>query len=521
MPALPEVGLEGEDLSTEQHDVDRPEEELQRHLDRLTARWALLADLSFSDLVLYVERIAPREQATLTTVAPAEVSAVGPRAGYSLVDGNRMNYVVEAQIRPTTSQTVLQNDLVGRIFEAEEVLLVHEAFQTGQISQFPEGNVHRVRDVQRECIPVRWEGAVVAVIERIWSPSAGRRSGELARVYLRLFERVAEMVNAGIYPFPGDEEMIEDAPRVVDGVIVLDAEQRISFASPNAVNALHRVGVVSALTGSTLRELGLDSNHVAEAFANRLPSSEEVGGRNEVIVLLSCIPLLDNQRVTGAAVLTRDVTDLRRRDRLLLSKDAAIREVHHRVKNNLQTISSLLRLQSRRVEDHAARTALVEAERRIRAIALVHEILAREPGDQVNFDEIIPALVGLARDASAGQRDIEVVVGGDVGSVVADVATPLAVVIAELLQNAAEHAFHEMDLKRPRIDLDFVSRGGSLTVTVSDNGGGFADNFDIEATKSLGLSIVRDLVRSQLGGTISISHSIGALVTLEVPLRRP
>jgi two-component sensor histidine kinase len=354
-----------------------------------------------------------------------------------------------------------------------------------------------MRDVHRECIPIRLQGEIIAVLERVWAPKAGRRTGGLERIYMRLFERLAEMVNAGIYPFLGDEEMVEDAPRVGDGVIVLDAEQRISFASPNAVNALHRVGIVSALLGSTLRELGVGSGAIEQSFTNRLPATEEVERRNDAIVLIQCIPLIANQRVTGAALLIRDVTDIRRRDRLLLSKDAAIREVHHRVKNNLQTISSLLRLQSRRVDDPAARTALVEAERRI-----------------------VPALIGLARDANVTGSSVVINVGGDVGDVSADVATPLAVVIAELLQNAAEHAFNREMSEKPTIELAFENCDTDLIVTIRDNGSGFDSVFDIDETKSLGLSIVRDLVRSQLGGSITISFEKGTLITLTVPVRR-
>lgn len=505
---LPREGADGEDPEVEQH------------LDRLTARWGLLSDLSFSDLLLYKTHRAIHEHTTLRTRADVDMKPTERRTDYSLIGGDRLQFVVDAQIRPTTSQTLFQNDLVGRVFDAEDIPLVHEAWLTGQITTLNDDDTRLVREVHRECIPVRWKGEIIAVIERVWSPSVGRRTGGLERVYMRLFERLAEMVNAGIYPFLGDEEMVEDAPRVGDGVIVLDAEERINFASPNAVNALHRVGIVSALIGSTLRELGVESDVIADAFSNRLPATEEVEGRHDAIVLIHCIPLIDHQRVTGAALLIRDVTDLRRRDRLLLSKDAAIREVHHRVKNNLQTISSLLRLQSRRVDDLSARTALVEAERRIRAIALVHEILAREPGDQVRFDEIVPALVGLARDANLAGSKVKIHVGGDVGDVSADVATPLAVVIAELLQNAAEHAFNGVVVDEPTIDLEFENGRKSLTVTVHDNGSGFDELFDIDETKSLGLSIVRDLVRTQLGGSIDISTKDGTLITLEIPLRR-
>ena len=141
-------------------------------------------------------------------------------------------------------------------------------------------------------------------------------------------------------------------------------------------------------------------------------------------------------------MLLRDVTELRRRDRLLLSKDATIREVHHRVKNNLQTTSSLLRLQARRLPAGEGRTALNEAERRIRTIALVHEVLSRDPVEQVAFTDIVRPLVRMAEDGlSSSERAVTFEIVGDPGELPAEMATPLAVVLNELLQNAAEHAF--------------------------------------------------------------------------------
>ena len=98
-------------------------------------------------------------------------------------------------------------------------------------------------------------------------------------------------------------------------------------------------------------------------------------------MLVRCLPLVRDHKVSGGVVLVRDISELRRRDRLLLSKDATIREIHHRVKNNLQTISSLLRLQARRLDSPEAKAAVEESVRRIRSIALVHEILSREAGD--------------------------------------------------------------------------------------------------------------------------------------------
>lgn len=475
----------------------------REHLERLMASWSLLADFSFSDLLLYqpLERLPLHEEA----------------------DEARLRFVVLGQIRPTTSQTLFELDLVGQVVAASEVPLVLEAARTGrrvsgtQRADVADGEVHL------ECVPVRHEGAVLAVCCRVWSPTGGRRTGTLERVYLDLYNRLATMVADGVFPFVDDDAAVEEAPRVGDGVIVLDAAGRVVFASPNAVNALHRMGIVAAVVGSTLPGLGLETSVVSEAFATRLPVIEELERRPDVIVLLRCIPLLEAGEVTGAAILVRDVTDLRRRDRLLLSKDAAIREVHHRVKNNLQTISSLLRLQARRLGDGAGRTALLEAERRVRAIALVHEILSREAGDQVPFDEIVHALVRAAQDASDAGTPLSVRVEGDLGEVPAEVATPLAVVVAELLQNAVEHAFPPGTLRSgcrdasPRVDLVLRDEPAALVVEVRDNGVGVPEGFDLDRTRSLGLSIVRDLVRTQLGGTIRLSSGAGTTVHLEIP----
>jgi two-component sensor histidine kinase len=261
--------------------------------------------------------------------------------------------------------------------------------------------------------------------------------------------------------------------------------------------------------------------------------------RPDVIVLLHCIPLLSHDVVTGAMILLRDVTDVRRLDRLLLSKDAAIREVHHRVKNNLQTISSLLSLQARRVEGRAARVALHEAERRVRSIALVHEILSRDPTEQVPFAEIVVSLVQMAEDSVVSTQPIEISTSGDLGEVAADVATPLAVTVAELLQNAVEHGFIPDESVTGvsgegstevapvgHVRVSMTHSGSELTLAVQDDGVGIPAGFDIEQTTSLGLSIVRDLVVSQLEGRISMApipaeEGGGTRVVITVPVRAP
>jgi len=473
----------------------------REHLERLMGSWGMLADFSFSDLLLYV----PIDETGSGIESPVKrrSSATGSR------------FLIVGQMRPATSQTLFPSDRVGEITRSDS--LVEEALRTGKFvieEGFGESEVGQLR---REAVPVGFDGSVVAVLIRVWSPRIGRRVGGLERVYRRISERLASMIAAGLFPFHNTGAVVEDAPRVGDGVILLDDEARISFASPNAVNALHRLGSASSIVGARLDELGITTRAVLGAFSERIPVIEEFERPPDVRVIFHCIPLLEDGSVLGAAVLLRDVTDLRRRDRLLLSKDAAIREVHHRVKNNLQTISSLLRLQSRRLGPGRAQTALEEAERRIRSIAVVHEALSRDPGELVAFSEIVPTLVELAQDAGAGSRQVSVRVQGEPGALGAEIATPLALVIAELLQNAAEHG-------RPpgnnalTVDLVFSTSGDVLSVEVRDDGSGFPASFDLDQTTGLGLSIVRDLVRTQLRGVISAENDGGAVVRLAVPL---
>jgi two-component sensor histidine kinase len=329
-------------------------------------------------------------------------------------------------MRPSNSATVVQHDLVGQTAGSanwpQAVLTVDSGAVTRGEVLLESGD----EPVRLHCIPVRCEGTTVAVLARL-SAGAGRRPGHLERTYRDLLERFAIMLAESTFPFPSEEE----APRVGDGVVLVDEEGQVRYASPNATNALHRMGMYSQIEGRRLTDLGIEESAIEWALASALPVVEEVERRPDVTVLLHCIPLLADEEVTGCLVLLRDVTDVRRLDRLLLSKDAAIREVHHRVKNNLQTISALLRLQARRLPPGGGRVALFEAERRVRSIAIVHEILSREPGDQVPFEEIVTSLIRMAEDSVVLSRDLAFEVTGGIGEVPADVATPLAVVLAE------------------------------------------------------------------------------------------
>jgi len=459
------------------------------HLQRLVASWALLSDLSFADLLLFV---------------PVDT-------------GDPTRFVILGQIRPTTSQTLYREDQMGRIVTDDDRPLVARAWKLGEIIDGEITVSLRGEVASVQCIPVRWKDGILAILTRESAPSVGRRRGDLEGVYLEVFDRFARMMTAGDFPFGAEESEPDEAPRVGDGVARLDPSSRVDFASPNFVSALHRMGIHSNAQGARLSELGFDESAVRAAFAIGLPITEEVE-RRDVTVLVRCIPFLDHGRVAGGVVIMRDVSDLRRRDRMLISKDATIREIHHRVKNNLQTISSLLRLQGRRLESPEARAAIDQSVRRIRSIALVHETLSRAAAQDVDFGDILRPLVRMVEEGLLSEeRPVRLVVEGDAGELRAEIATPLAVVLTELLQNAVQHGFPEGPTPPGSVVVSLANDGTELAVRVRDDGVGLPEKFAVDGT-TLGLTIVRTLVTTELGGTISMSTDNGTLVDLRIPL---
>jgi two-component system, sensor histidine kinase PdtaS len=470
---------------------DLSEEEID-WLHLLVAEWQLLADLSFADLLLYAR--ARDDDA----------------------------FVIVAQMRPTTGQTLYQDDKVGTVVSASDRFLVARSYQEGRIGREGEPEWQSGVPVRQEAIPVRMGDRVIAVVGRDTNLAAARVPSQLEMTYLQSGSDLAQMIAEGSYPFPGAEPDLEVSPRVGDGIMRLDAEGAVVFASPNAISAYRRLGFAGNIVGDNLRhigaELGIDEKAIVAVLDTGFPveREDEAGGAT---VLRRAIPLIARGEVIGALVLLREVTELRRRERQLMSKDATIREIHHRVKNNLQTVAALLRLQARRLDSPEARAALAESVRRVSSIALVHETLSQALDDTVVFDDIADKVITMIADVTTAEtQGIEARRIGSSGDLPAEVATPLALVLAELLQNAVEHAFRDSG---GCIEVRFNRGGDRLRTVVADNGAGLPEDFDMGRSTRLGLQIVRTLVMSELGGSIDMGAGPdgGTEVRIDVPTR--
>ena len=284
----------------------------------------------------------------------------------------------------------------------------------------------------------------------------------------------------------------------------LDVNGTIFFASPNARSALSRVGFDKELEQENLGELFAklpkSKNEPTDEYWQTLLSGKflrraEYENSKGVIDLL-VIPITNANDRIGAIVLVHNITELRNRDRALITKDATIKEIHHRVKNNLQTVSALLRLQSRRVEDLKARGALEEAVRRISSIALVHETLSSSGKDEVDFDSVVDSLIGhaveLALRAPGSTHEIAVKRLGSIGSLNPKIATPLSLIITELVANAIEHG---ITTRGNKVDVIFSRTGSSCVVKIEDNGVGLPSNFDLKSKAAVAKDIVNTIFK--------------------------
>ncbi|MBM3685304.1 MAG: ATPase [Actinobacteria bacterium] len=459
------------------------------HLQRLVAGWALLSDLSFSDLLLVV----PERDGGL---------------------------VVLGQVRPSTSRTVNHTDLVGRTLPRVERPLVERALVDGYVATGEEGGPDEPRRVV--AVPVRRAGTVVAVLVAESPSEGGRRVGGLEKAYLGVFDRFVTMIAAGSFPYPHGDVPIDAGPRVGDGVLVLDREGRVTYGSPNANSALHRLGVLAQVEGRTLAQLGLDDAVVRGATTSARPQATELTRGMNTHVEVHCLPLLDDGGPGGSLLLVRDVSAVRRLDRLLVSKDTYIREIHHRVKNNLQTISSLLRLQARRVSSPEARAAIEDSVRRIASIAVVHETLALEAGDDVSFGEIARPIVRMAEESVTSPVLFRL--DADPVALPAEIATPLALVLTELVQNAVAHGY-PAGAAKGTVEITLRVHPERLTLTVRDDGVGLDASAMTPRSTGLGLSIIRALVEGELCGTLALGGRTdgqpGAEALVDVPVTRP
>jgi two-component system, sensor histidine kinase PdtaS len=465
-------------------------------LHLLLADWQIIADLSFADLVLW------------------------------LPDRSGSGFWAGAQMRPTTGPTAYVDDVVGNFVASGKRAMLDAALAQGRLVREGDPEWRDDVPVRVETIPVRRDDRVIAVVARNTNLLGVRTPSRLELSYLQTASDLTQMIAHGFFPSSGQRSDHADSPRVGDGFVRVDAAGRVAYASPNALSVFRRLGHGTDLTGLNLAEVTRslvpprrrpDEETLSAVLAGRMHRDTEIQ-TDDVALILRSIPLRPQGDHIGGLILLRDVTDLRRRDRELVTKDATIREIHHRVKNNLQTVAALLRLQARRIDNDEAKSALEEAVRRVGSIAIVHDMLSQAVEEHVVFDDVVDELSRMVTEVSAVGAEVQVRRDGSFGVVRSETATALAMVLTELLQNAVEHGYDAGDSGLITVRSRRIV--GRLHLCVDDDGRGLPADFDLDASTNLGLSIVRTLVESELDGQLQIGarSERGTRVDIDLPV---
>jgi two-component sensor histidine kinase len=366
------------------------------------------------------------------------------------------------------------------------------------------------------------DSAPIAVITRHTNLGESRVPNKLQLNFVAIGNSLLQMVSRGAFPIAeAGSDSKRGAPRANDGLVRLDQSGRVLFASPNALSMFNRAGVDGDLEGRLFAEsiTGLDLRQ--DQLDEGLPLVLTAKGAwrtdlefEKVTIAVRSIPLYEGEERVGGVVLCRDVTELRVRERALITKDMTIREIHHRVKNNLQTVASLLRLQSRQSDSDEVKESLAQAMRRVSAIAVVHDVLSEGIDQEISFDQIFKRILLLVPEIAGYHTTVKTEFFGSFGELAAERSTPLALVLTEVVANAVEHGLSD---RSGTIQVEATREKKTLTITVTDDGSGLIEG---KVGTGLGTQIIKTLVESELRGKILWTSPIrgGTKVTIEIPV---
>jgi two-component system, sensor histidine kinase PdtaS len=477
------------DACTDLTDADRD------LLERVAGHLPLLADLTHADAVLFAR------------------------------SADQVVVVAQAQPVPVPSPYALPL-AVGRSMTREEAQLVYRILFDGRARNQVTSTVIRGAPVLQEVFAVRNErGEVVGALRSEMLLIEHERQRKRHATFRRAIARARELIVAG--RLRGGERL--GRLGVHDGVMVIDAQGRIVYLSAPAEHLYRRLGYADNLVKTQLQELETNEYICFKAMERGVCLEQRVM-EQDLVWIKRVVPLMSAEAAgwparfigrraapAGAIVAIQDVTDELRKEQELKIKTAMIQEIHHRVKNNLQTIAALLRLQARRTNSTEVADQLRETIGRIISIAVVHEFLSHEETTGINIHEVSNRILAEVRNGVLDHsRPISLALEGTRSfNLPAQQATSCALIINELVQNAVEHAF--AGLPGGSIVVRLAEQGDSLYIEIQDNGRGLPHDFDLHRQGGLGLQIVRSLAREDLKGEFELVNGQGVKAVVSFP----
>ena len=291
-----------------------------------------------------------------------------------------------------------------------------------------------------------------------------------------------------------------------DGIVLTDQYNRITFATTAALRIFRVLGVGS-LVGAHLFDRQITQHIRKESQETSRPWEREIEA-GALIIRERNLPLMEGGHLLSRIVIVSDLTEVREKDKEIKVKSAVIQEIHHRVKNNLQMIASLLRMQARRSKSPDVKDALQESVNRILSISVVHEFLSEQGEKTIDVGEVARHIFDLVAMSMVDHAfELHSECAGQQLILPSSYASSIGLVLNELVLNATEHGFEGRHAGR--ICLAMREEPAGYVLTFTDNGIGLPEGFDAAHARSLGVSIMRTLIEGDLGGSIQYDGAPG------------
>ncbi|CVK21308.1 sensor histidine kinase [Sporomusa sphaeroides] len=424
--------------------------------------------------------------------------------------GHSENFLaIVAQAKPSTSYIDFKTNILGSTVQAGEEPLVWRTLVSG-------ANIAGQREwalgmdaLEMQVYPIRdFDGGLIAAASFETNAQEAGADG-----HSMLVETAYMLLTMAAIGGPLDRRLYRPLS-TRDGIVVIDERGCITFAN-SAADAIYKVLGINRIIGRRVSDRQVNMKLVQQALATGQPLEKETEA-GHMILVQRAIPIFVGGQVVRTVFIIADVTDIRKKEKELLVKSAVIQEIHHRVKNNLQTIASLLRLQARRTKTPEVKAALRESVNRILSISVVHEFLSQQDREYIDVAEVTKNILDLViQNMLEPNFNIETVLNGQTVILPSEQASSLALVINELIQNSIEHGF--VGRKEGLIGVDITTTPESYQIDIYDDGIGLPKDFTLQNTNSLGLQIVRTLIENDLGGKFRLFSRAGTHAFITIP----
>jgi two-component sensor histidine kinase len=483
-------------------------------LQNIEKQMSIMADLSRADILLY----GRHEMLNSTIMAHAQPHSIA-------------HVYSKSQVGRKVKLTESRQDIIKRALVAGQ-----QKEQGGYISEGA--------PVVKKTFPIYYpplacnqngkqdgQSRVIAAMVVVTNLLEHERQRLRSKIFRKAVKKLQKMVWYG--ELKGADNLSPFAEQ--DGIIFVDSAGIVRYASGVASNLYRKLGYKDTLVDRPLSDMETADEELRKQAIAQNQCIENETEEADRIWIRKIIPLETysspywhlpfikrnvSPKHYGVIIALHDDTDNRRQDQEIQIKNAMIQEVHHRVKNNLQTIAGLIRMQSRRTESDEARAVLTETQQRILSIAVIHEFLSNESSNIINVKEVCQKIVTqLQYGVLSAEQNIQFDVSGDKISIPPRQATACSLILNEILQNAIEHGF--ANETEGLIQINLEDTGDEAIISVVDNGHGVSDDFDVETNQNLGLQIVRTLVENDLKGQIELQNSNNTDKGLSVTITFP